>query len=69
MGLVTPPRLTEVSQDGEAVHITAERELVLTCGDASIRMTSDGRITLRGERIVSHAKGANRVRGGSVHLN
>ena len=35
----------------------------------SIIMEKDGRITIRGTYVTSHASAANRIRGGSVNLN
>jgi hypothetical protein len=55
--------------DGKRLTLTAHEEIELRVGKASILMHADGRITLRGARIVSQASGANRIRGGSVHLN
>ena len=53
----------------ERLTLTAGEAIELHVGKASLLMHSDGRITLRGARIVSQASGANRIRGGSVHLN
>lgn len=58
-----------VQRDGERVRIVAGERLELRCGRATILMERDGRITIRGAQVVSHASGANRIRGGSVHLN
>lgn len=58
-----------VERDGERVRIVAGERLELRCGGATILMERDGRITIRGAQVVSHASGANRIRGGSVHLN
>jgi hypothetical protein len=59
----------EVDADGERMMLSAQRELVLRCGKASITLDHQGRITIRGARIISHAEGSNRIRGGSVELN
>jgi hypothetical protein len=59
----------EVDSDGHRVIVSARRELVLRCGEASITLDYEGRITLRGAHITSHSKGVNRIRGGSVQLN
>jgi hypothetical protein len=58
-----------VSQKGGRVLVQAETELELRCGEAVILLKSDGRITLRGGYITSHADATNRIRGGSVQLN
>lgn len=58
-----------IRRDGEVVRVEAAERLELRCGKASVVMTADGRITVRGTNLVSHASGSNRIRGGSVHLN
>lgn len=59
----------QVQDDDESLRIGHEREIALHCGKASIRLTRDGRIELRGTTLISHATGLNRVRGASVKLN
>ena len=58
-----------IRRDGEVVRVQAAERLELRCGKASVVMTADGRITIRGSTLVSHASASNRIRGGSVHLN
>ncbi|RWB69827.1 MAG: hypothetical protein EOQ50_25905 [Mesorhizobium sp.] len=59
----------QVIRDGRRVQIIAEERLELRCGKATILMEADGRITIRGAHITSHASGAQRIRGGSINLN
>lgn len=59
----------QIVRDGQLVRITAEERLELRCGKATILMDADGRITIRGTHITSHASGAQRIRGGSINLN
>jgi hypothetical protein len=59
----------EVVRDGERVRVTARDRIELRVGKASIVMEKDGRITIRGSYVTSHASATNRMRGGSVHLN
>lgn len=59
----------DVRINGKRVAIEAEVELELRCASATIVIRRDGRVTVDGERIVSQARGSNRVRGGSVELN
>ena len=68
LGLIQP-LLPEVAVDGERLVLEAGRELLLRCGKASITMTADGRITLRGAQILSRSDGPNRMQGASVQLN
>lgn len=70
--IVAPARAArslDVVRDGDRMRITADERIELRCGKASIVMEKDGRITLRGTYVTSHASAANRIRGGSVNLN
>lgn len=58
-----------VEKDGETVTISAEKQIVLKCGESSITLTKAGKVLLNGTYISSRAKGVNRMRGGSVLLN
>ncbi|MBF5005293.1 DUF6484 domain-containing protein [Diaphorobacter caeni] len=58
-----------VETDQGRVLVEAQEELELRCGEAVILLQSDGRITLRGEYITSHADAGQRIRGGSVQIN
>ena len=59
----------QIIRDGERLRITANERIELRCGKATIIMEKDGRITLRGTYLTSHASATNRIRGGSVNLN
>jgi hypothetical protein len=59
----------EVVRDGERTCITGKQRIELRCGKASILMEKDGRITIRGTYVTSHASATNRIRGGSIDLN
>ena len=67
--LAGQPGQVEVQSGGERLIVSAAEQLVLRCGKARLVLHKDGRIELKGETVVSEATGANRVRGGSVHLN
>jgi uncharacterized protein DUF6484 len=58
-----------VEADGERLVITAEREIVLRCGPASITLTRDGKLLLRGAYVSTRSAGVNRIKGGSVEIN
>lgn len=62
-------RPPQVQLDGERLTFTADKEIVLKCGDASITMTRAGKIILRGAYIISRSTGVNRIKGGSVQIN
>ncbi|MBV9644198.1 MAG: hypothetical protein JO334_11545 [Verrucomicrobia bacterium] len=54
---------------GEQLIFAAKKEIVLDCGNASITLTHAGKIIIRGNYVVSHSTGVNRIRGGSVQIN
>lgn len=58
-----------VVADGQMLRLVAKERIELRVGKASLIMEADGRITLRGTDLVSHASRSNRIRGGSVNLN
>jgi hypothetical protein len=58
-----------VIHDGETVKISGDERIELRVGDSAIIMERDGRITIRGKTIVSHASGTNQMRGGAIKLN
>lgn len=67
---VRPDRFNREFQiDGDTVVFNAKQSIVLRCGEASITLQSDGKVVIRGIHVISHAKGVNRIRGGSVQLN
>jgi len=59
----------EVTMDGKRISFDAENEIVLRCGKASITLTRAGKILIKGEYVLSHSSGENRIRGGSVSVN
>ena len=61
--------VTSVERDGEKVVVSAEKEIVLRCGEASITLTRAGKILLKGTYVLSRSSGVNRVKGGSVQIN
>ena len=58
-----------VRVDGDEVHVEGKREVVLSCGKASITLTRAGKIILHGTYVVSRSSGVNRIKGGSVQIN
>jgi len=51
------------------LRLKADERIELRVGKAAIILEKDGHVTIRGTDIVSHAAGANSVRGGSVNIN
>lgn len=70
--LIRPePLPVAVVRDGveDVLELTAERELLLRCGKASITLTRAGKVLIRGEYIFSRSTGVNKMKGGSIQLN
>lgn len=49
--------------------LEAKKGLTLRVGEGSITLREDGKVLIRGRDLVSHARGRNRIRGGSVSIN
>ena len=62
-------RPVEARLDGKRVVLEGKEEVVLKCGEASITLRRDGKLLLRGAYVETHAKGVNRIKGGSVKIN
>jgi hypothetical protein len=74
LGLLHPltdlePGELKIEGDDRRASLSAADELVLRCGDASLTLRRNGRVSLRGTTVESRAKGMNRIRGGTVALN
>lgn len=59
----------EVVLAGDRVRIEAATELILKAGACTVRLDARGKLVSTAEQIVSRARGANKVQGGSVQLN
>jgi pyruvate/2-oxoglutarate dehydrogenase complex dihydrolipoamide acyltransferase (E2) component len=59
----------EVTTDGERLVFSAEKEIVLRCGESSITLTRAGKILIRGAYVLTRSSGVNRIQGGSVQIN
>jgi len=55
--------------DGKRVEIEGRDEVVLRCGRASLTLSRDGKVLLRGVKVVTHADGVHRIRGAKVEIN
>jgi hypothetical protein len=70
---VVPPTviqpIVQASLDGEQLVLSAQNEIVLRCGEASITLTRAGKVLIRGTYLLSRSSGVNRIKGGSVQLN
>ena len=63
------PAKIETSLDGERLTLTADREIVLRCGKASITLTRAGKIIIRGAYLLNRSSGVNKIKGASVQIN
>jgi hypothetical protein len=59
----------EATIDGDQLVFTAEQEIVLRCGEASLTLTRAGKVLIRGTYLLSRSSGVNRIKGGSVQIN
>ena len=65
----TEPKHATVEAAPDRLVLTADREIVLRCGEASITLTRAGKVLIRGEYILSRSSGTNCIKGGSVRIN
>jgi len=61
--------LVSVQADDDCFVVSAEREIVLRCGDASITLTRSGKVLISGKYILSRSKGVNKIKGAMVDIN
>jgi hypothetical protein len=59
----------KVELDGESLVLTAEREIVLRCGEANITLTRAGKILIKGAYVLSCSSGYNKIKGAAVDIN
>ena len=62
------PRVDAVV-DAERVVLTGKREVVLRCGKASVTLSADGSVVVKGAKLLTSATGVHRIRGGAVQIN
>lgn len=55
--------------DEQRVVLTAEREIVLQCGEASITLTRAGKVLIKGTYVLSRSSGYNKIKGAAVDIN
>jgi hypothetical protein len=59
----------EADVDGKRVRVTAQDEIVLQCGSASVTLRRNGRVMIRGTYVETRSEGTNRIKGGQVQIN
>ena len=65
----TPPQLVSVQADDDRLVLSAEREIVLRCGDATITLTRAGKVLIKGTYVLSRSSGYNKIKGAAVDIN
>lgn len=63
------PGQLEVKLDGETLRLTADREIELRCGNASLVLRQSGRVELKGAYVVTSSRGPMKIKGGTVEIN
>jgi len=63
------PGHLEVEVDGETIRLTAEHEIELRCGNASILLRRSGRVILKGTHVVTSSTGPLKLKGATVDIN
>lgn len=75
LGLLQPSPASDqspgvtVKRDGQRLVLSAQQEIELKCGKASIILTRAGKVLIRGAYVLSRSSGVNRLKGGVVHIN
>ncbi|CAN5912371.1 hypothetical protein BH23PLA1_BH23PLA1_39950 [soil metagenome] len=64
-----PPPVIRADLDGGRLTLSADREIVFRCGEASITLTRAGKVLIRGAYLLSRSTGANHIKGGVVQIN
>lgn len=65
----SPRTHVPVRVDDNRIVLSAEREIVLECGDASITLTRAGKVLIKGTYVVSRSSGYNKIKGAAVDIN
>ncbi|MBI2899868.1 MAG: hypothetical protein HYY17_06770 [Planctomycetes bacterium] len=63
------PIILGLLQTPEKLVLSADEEIALKCGKASLTLTRAGKVLIRGAYVLSRSSGVNRVKGGSVEIN
>jgi len=61
--------MVSIQADEDRYVISAEREIVLRCGDSSITLTRAGKVIIKGNYILSRSTGYNKIKGAAVDIN
>ena len=70
IGVVAEPaEAVPAATHEERLTLTAEREIVLQCGRASLVLTRAGKVLVRGAYVSLRSSGMQRITGASVQIN
>jgi hypothetical protein len=68
-GVAAPAPVVSAQVDDQKLVLTAEREIVLRCGEASITLTRAGKVLIKGTYVLSRSSGYNKIKGAAVDIN
>ena len=55
--------------EDKVLHIKADDGLVIECGKSSIILTKEGKVQIKGNDLLSRARGMNKIKGAGVNIN
>ncbi|HXD18653.1 MAG TPA: DUF6484 domain-containing protein [Vicinamibacterales bacterium] len=58
-----------VTVDGSTLELVGRECVVLSCGKSSIALYADGRVVIKGTRLLSRASESNKIKGATIALN
>lgn len=67
--LLNRENVKDITIDGERIIFDARKEIVLRCGEGSVKIRKDGKIIIKGTNLVSRAKATNKIKGAAVNIN
>lgn len=67
--LTSCSRPRAVTIDADSITLEGQRDVVLRCGRATLTLTRDGKLFVRGAYVETQATGVNRIKGGCVKIN
>lgn len=62
-------KLYEPEKKYMRIKLNAKERVEICCGKSSITMTEDGNVYIKGNKITSRAREANKIKGGTVQIN
>lgn len=65
----TKQSLVSVQADDDRLVVSAEREIVVRCGEASITLTRAGKVLIKGTYVLSRSSGYNKIKGATIDIN